>query len=100
MMFISSEKTGSVYKLDPITQTELYYTPLMKNGDFMMRDEDWCAVDWDSVLGEEDWLQPYLKNIHNQLLEEVSDPANQQLYHFTTSVRTVYSTPQRDLYAL
>ena len=74
MIFIRSEKTGSVYTLDPNTLTELYYTPMMKDGEFAtcFNDNDWTAVDWLSVLGEEDWVQPYLKDIHNQLLEEVT----------------------------
>ena len=74
MIFIRSEKTGSVYTLDPNTQTELYYTPMMKDGEFAtcFNDEDWTAVDWLSVLGEENWIKPYLTNIHNLLLEEVS----------------------------
>ena len=74
MIFIRSEKTGSVYTLDPNTLTELYYTPMMKDGEFAtcFNDEDWSAVDWLSVLGEEDWVQPYLKDIHHQLLEEVT----------------------------
>ncbi len=76
MIFIRSEKTGSVYTLDPNTLTELYYTPMMNDGEFAtcFNDNDWSAVDWLSVLGEEEWVQPYLKNIHNQLLEEVSEP--------------------------
>ncbi len=74
MIFIRSEKTGSVYTLDPNTLTELYYTPMMKDGEFetCFNDEDWTAVDWLSVLGEENWIKPYLTNIHNLLLEEVS----------------------------
>jgi len=74
MIFIRSEKTGSVYTLDPNTQTELYYTPMMKDGEFAtcFNDEDWTAVDWLSVLGEENWIKPYLTNIHNLLLEEVT----------------------------
>ena len=74
MIFIRSEKTGSVYTLDPNTQTELYYTPMMKDGEFetCFNDEDWTAVDWLSVLGEENWIKPYLENIHNLLLEEVT----------------------------
>jgi len=73
MIFIRSEKTGSVYTLDPNTLTELYYTPMMKDGEFAtcFNDNDWTAVDWLSVLGEEEWVQPYLKDIHNQLLQEV-----------------------------
>ena len=74
MIFIRSEKTGSVYTLDPNTLTELYYTPMMKDGEFAtcFNDNDWTAVDWLSVLGEEEWVQPYLKDIHNQLLQEVT----------------------------
>ena len=74
MIFIRSEKTGSVYTLDPNTLTELYYTPMMKDGEFetCFNDEDWIAVDWLSVLGEENWIKPYLTNIHNLLLEEVT----------------------------
>ena len=74
MIFIRSEKTGSVYTLDPNTQTELYYTPMMKDGEFAtcFNDNDWAAVDWLSVLGEEEWIKPYLENIHQQLLEEVA----------------------------
>ncbi len=74
MIFIRSEKTGSVYTLDPNTLTELYYTPMMKDGEFAtcFNDNDWTAVDWLSVLGEEEWIKPYLENIHQQLLEEVA----------------------------
>jgi len=74
MIFLRSEKTGSVYTLDPNTLTELYYTPMMKDGEFAtcFNDNDWTAVDWLSVLGEEEWVQPYLKDIHNQLLQEVT----------------------------
>ncbi len=75
MIFLRSEKTGSVYTLDPNTLTELYYTPMMKDGDFAtcFNDEDWTAVDWMHVtFGEEEWIKPYLENIHNQLLEEVA----------------------------
>jgi len=74
MIFIRSEKTESVYTLDPNTLTELYYTPMMKDGEFAtcFNDNDWTAVDWLSVLGEEEWVQPYLKDIHNQLLQEVT----------------------------
>ena len=76
MIFIRSEKTGSVYTLDPNTLTELYYTPMMNDGEFAtcFNDNDWAAVDWLSVLGEEEWVQPYLNNIHNQLLTAVSEP--------------------------
>ena len=75
MIFIRSEKTGSVYTLDPNTQTELYYTPMMKDGEFetCFNDEDWAEVDWMHVtFGEEEWIKPYLENIHQQLLEEVA----------------------------
>ena len=75
MIFIRSEKTGSVYTLDPNTQTELYYTPMMKDGEFAtcFNDEDWAEVDWMHVtFGEEEWIKPYLENIHNLLLEEVA----------------------------
>ncbi len=75
MIFIRSEKTGSVYTLDPNTQTELYYTPMMKDGEFAtcFNDEDWAEVDWMHVtFGEEEWIKPYLENIHQQLLEEVA----------------------------
>jgi len=75
MIFIRSEKTGSVYTLDPNTQTELYYTPMMKDGEFetCFNDEDWAEVDWMHVtFGEEEWIKPYLENIHNLLLEEVA----------------------------
>jgi len=53
----------------------LYYTPMMNDGEFAtcFNDNDWTAVDWMHVtFGEENWIKPYLENIHQQLLEEVA----------------------------
>ena len=71
MVVLVSEKLGSVYTLDPDTNSVLYYTALYPNGDYSSNFDDYDEVDWLAVLGEDETVLKELHRIEDLLKADI-----------------------------
>jgi len=69
MVVLVSEKLGSVYTLDPDTNSILFYSPLYPDNSYSSNFNDYDEVDWLSLSGEDDSITEELHRIEDCLKE-------------------------------
>lgn len=65
MIVLTSENNGCAYSID--CEGTLFYTPQYQDGSINV--EDWCEVDFMSLMGEEEDLRLEIDEVHQQLIE-------------------------------
>jgi hypothetical protein len=65
MIVLTSENNGCAYSID--SEGTLFYTPQYQDGSINV--EDWCEVDFMSLMGEEEDLRLEIDEVHQKLIE-------------------------------
>jgi hypothetical protein len=65
MIVLTSENNGCAYSID--SEGTLFYTPQYQDGSINV--EDWCEVDFMSLMGEEEDFRLEIDEVHQKLIE-------------------------------
>ena len=66
MLFWTSPEHGCVYSID--SEGTLYYSPQYQDGSVNLEDDQWCEVDFMSLMGEEQETQDEINEIQEKLI--------------------------------